>query len=220
MDQAKGLPGSGEPANRAAAFVELRPDLALVAELVTGGARVLDVGCGHGDLLVWLRDRRSVDARGVEISQAGVNAAVARGLSVVQGDADTDLDAYPDKAFDCAILSQTLQATRKPRDVLENLLRIGRQAIVSVPNFGYWRVRAHLALRGSMPVTSNLPYSWYDTPNIHFCTLRDFENLVGEVGGTIDRRIVLGPDKRQLPASTPGVLANLFGEQAIFLLHR
>ena len=145
--------------------------------MVEPGSRVLDVGCGDGALLALLRDRRGVDGRGIELSREGVSDCLAKGLPVIQGDADTDLADYPDDAFDYVILSQTIQATRQPRVVLEHLLRIGRRAIVSFPNFGHWRVRFELALRGRMPVTENLPYSWYDTPNIHFCTIRDFVEL-------------------------------------------
>src|ERR687883_2165130 len=150
-----------------------RADHLLIAEMVERGSRVLDVGCGDGDLLQLL-ESRGIDGRGVELSREGVNRCVAKGLAVVQGDADTDLVNYPDDAFDYVILSQTLQATRQPRVVLENMLRIGRRAIVSFPNFGHWRIRLQILLLGRMPQTDNLPYSWYDTPNIHFCTIKDF----------------------------------------------
>ena len=146
--------------------------------MVETGARVLDVGCGDGELLRLLAETRGVDARGIEISQQGVNDCVAKGLSVVQGDADIDLADYPDDGFDYVILSQTLQATRNPRKVLEQMLRIGKRAIVSFPNFGHWRIRWQLGLRGRMPMTENLSYAWYETPNIHFCTIRDFVALV------------------------------------------
>jgi len=136
-----------------------RVDLVVVAEMVAPGSRVLDVGCGDGELLALLRDGRAVDGRGVELSQSGVNQCVAKGLSVVQGDADADLVDYPDDSFDYVILSQTLQATRRPRIVLEHMLRIGKRAIVSVPNFAHWRVRAQLAFKGRMPVTQSLAYS-------------------------------------------------------------
>src|SRR5512144_27725 len=151
-----------------------RVDLVLVAEMVERGAKVLDVGCGDGELLRILSEARDVDGRGIELSREGVNECVAKGLAVIQGDADTDLVDYPDDAFDYVILSQTLQATRRPRDVLENMLRIGRRAIVSFPNFGHWRIRLQLLLNGAMPVTDNLPDSWYESPNIHFCTIKDF----------------------------------------------
>ncbi len=148
---------------------------------MTPGARVLDVGCGDGALLERLENEKQADGRGIELSQKGVNEAVARGLSVVQGDADHDLATYPDDAFDFVILSQTLQATYNPRMVLEQLLRIGRKVVVSFPNFGNWRIRRQFLLKGRMPITDDLPYSWYDTPNIHFCTVRDFVTLAEEI---------------------------------------
>src|SRR5271167_1157111 len=146
-----------------------RGDHLLVAQMVERGSKVLDVGCGDGDLLQLL-ESRGIDGRGIELSREGVNRCVAKGLAVVQGDADTDLANYPDDAFDYVILSQTLQATRQPRVVLEHLLRIGRRAIVSFPNFGHWKIRSQVAFGGHMPRTDNLPYAWWDSPNIHFCT--------------------------------------------------
>src|ERR1700761_4009846 len=147
----------------------LRRDLRLIADMIEPSARVLDIGCGDGALLHYLASEKGVDARGVELSQSGVNACVTQGLSVIQGDADSDLDAYPEGAFDVVVLSQTLQATRQPRRVLETLMRIGKRAIVSFPNFGFWRIRVSLACRGRMPVTPLLDQQWYDSPNIHLC---------------------------------------------------
>lgn len=196
-----------------------RVDLVRVMEMVTPGSRVLDVGCGDGELLGLLAEERGVDGRGIELSQQGVNECVARGLSVVQGDADSDLADYPDAAFDFVILSQTLQATRQPRLVLENMLRIGRRAIVSVPNFGHWRVRVQLALRGRMPVTEQLRNSWYDTPNIHFCTIDDFIDLARQIGAVIEGSVALHESGAPLSPMWPKWTWNLFGEQAIFLLH-
>jgi methionine biosynthesis protein MetW len=197
-----------------------RVDLRVVASFVDPGARVLDIGCGDGQLLKWLEEAKGVDGRGIELSQKGVNEAVARGVSVVQGDADRDLGNYPDGAFDFVILSQTLQATRHPRLVLEELLRIGRKAIVSFPNFGHWRIRWMLATGGRMPITHNLPCSWYDTPNIHFCTIRDFLALSDEVGARIEAAVGLHGDGRRIPASAPWRVWNLCAEQAIMVLSR
>jgi methionine biosynthesis protein MetW len=180
---------------------------------------VLDVGCGDGALLDYLAHFRQVDGRGVELSQAGVNACVAHGLSVIQGDADTDLGDYPADAFDYVILSQTLQATRNPRAVLEQLLRIGRRAIVSFPNFGYWRVRWHLLTRGTMPVTATLDNPWYDTPNIHLCTVRDFEALCAELDITVERRIAVGGQGRPTRVQQLA-LVNALAAQAVYLLRR
>ena len=197
-----------------------RIDLLLVAGMVEKDARVLDVGCGDGELLRLLAETRNVDARGVEISQKGVNDCVAKGLSVVQGDADVDLADYPDDGFDYVILSQTLQATRNPRRVLEQMMRIGKRAIVSFPNFGHWRVRWQLGVRGRMPITENLSYPWYETPNIHFCTIRDFVQLVELVDAKIVRAVAMNSSGAQIRVNAPWWAWNLFGEQAVFLLER
>ena len=196
-----------------------RVDLLLIAEMVAPGSRVLDVGCGDGTLLRILADKQAVDGRGIELSQAGVNSCVTQGLAVIQGDADTDLAYYPDLAFDYAILSQTIQATHNPRLVLEQLLRIGKRAVVSFPNFGHWRVRTQLMFGGHMPRTNNLPESWHDTPNIHFCTIKDFLTLCDDIGAKVERAVALNAYGTKL-VSMPLFAQNLFGEQAVFLLSR
>lgn len=193
----------------------LRADLQVIAENVAPGSRVLDVGCGDGALMAALRDDAQVDARGLELSARDVAAAVARGLSVVQGDADTDLADYPDASFDYAILSQTLQTTRAPDAVLDHLLRIGRRAFVSFPNFAHWRARLSLLWGGRMPVTRLLPERWYDTPNIHHLSVDDFRAFVAERGVTVERAWFLSGDQRTMATG-----ANLFAEHAVFLLHR
>ncbi len=197
-----------------------RIDLLLVAGMVAAGSRVLDVGCGDGELLRLLSEHKGVDARGVEISQKGVNDCVAKGLSVIQGDADIDLADYPDDAFDYVILSQTLQATRNPRKVLEQMMRIGKRAIVSFPNFGHWRIRWQLGVRGRMPLTENLSYPWYETPNIHFCTIRDFVNLAELIDARIVKAMAMDRNGVQIRVNAPWWAWNLFGEQAVFLLER
>ncbi len=196
-----------------------RVDLLLIAEMVMPGSRVLDIGCGDGELLRILAEKHGVDGRGIELSQAGVNSCVAQGLAVIQGDADDDLAYYPDLAFDYAILSQTIQATYSPRHVLEQLLRIGKRAVVSFPNFGHWRVRTQLMFGGHMPRTDNLPERWYDTPNIHLCTIKDFLGLCDDIGAKVERTIALNANGTKL-VSMPLFAQNLFGEQAVFLLSR
>lgn len=193
----------------------LRPDLAIIAANVAPATRVLDIGCGDGALLAALRDERQVDARGMELDPHGVAECVARGLSVMQGDADTDLSDYPDAAFDYAILSQTLQTTKRPDLVLDELLRVGRKGFVSFPNFAHWKVRASLLWNGRMPVTRLLPIAWYETPNIHHVTIRDFRELVAERGYRIEGEWFLSGDRRIGPAA-----ANWRAEHAVFLLTR
>jgi len=206
-------------ASAVASGTGIRVDLQVIADMIAPGSRVLDVGCGDGALLDHLVHVKQVDGRGVELSQAGVNACVAQGLSVVQGNADTDLKDYPSDAFDYIVLSQTLQATRKPHHVLKQLVRVGRRAIVSFPNFGHLRVRWHLLAHGRMPVTHSLPAQWYDTPNIHLCTIRDFMQLCRELGIVNEKSLVISRSGRQSPIDSLGY-ANLFGEQGLFLLRR
>lgn len=193
----------------------LRPDLAIIADHVLPGSRVLDIGCGDGTLMAALRDTRGCDARGLEIDPERVGSAVAKGLSVIQGDADVDLPYYPDGAFDYAILSQTLQTAIAPDRVMEELLRIGRRAFVSFPNFAYWQTRWSLLWNGRMPVTPALPVSWYETQNIHMLTIADFYDFVAERGIEVEGAWYLTKGR---PA--PALGANLLAEQAVFLIKR
>jgi len=196
----------------------LRGDLRLVADMIEKGSRVLDIGCGDGELLAFLAREKNIDGRGMELSQSGVNSCVRHGLSVIQGDADRDLQDYPSDAFDYVVLSQTLQATRRPLRVVEHLVRIGRRAIVSFPNFGHWRIRLALLAQGRMPRTPVLAHAWYETPNIHLCTILDFIALCAELGVAIERSVTL--DRHGLPyrLKPQSRLANLMAEQALFLL--
>jgi methionine biosynthesis protein MetW len=193
----------------------LRSDLAIIAREVRAHARILDVGCGDGLLMAALRDTKDADARGMELDARDVATAVARGLSVVQGDADTDLADYPDGSFDYAILSQTLQTTKRPDLVLDHLVRIGRQAFVSFPNFAQWRMRLAHMFGGRMPVTEQLPHTWYDTPNIHHVTIDDFRSFLDERNIRIEGQWFLSGDKPRNER-----FANLLAEHAVFLLRR
>jgi methionine biosynthesis protein MetW len=220
-DRSAALPLGATPAvpgAPAAPAARLRRDLRLIAEMIEPESRVLDIGCGDGALLAYLAREKGVDARGMELSQSGVNACVRHGLSVIQGDADHDLDAFPAGAFDVAVLSQTLQATRRPRHVVEELVRIGKRAIVSFPNFGFRRIRLGLLWRGRMPVSELLNNSWYDTPNIHLCTIRDFVVLCDALGTKIERSITLDRHGRPFSLDPRGGLANLLAEQGVFVL--
>lgn len=197
-----------------------RVDLDLIAEMIEPGSRVLDIGCGDGALLEILKRDKGCDARGLELSQAGVNKSVARGLSVIQGDADTDLIEYPSNAFDYVVLSQTLQATHRPLEVLDQMLRIGDKAIVSFPNFGHWRMRLQLLVSGRMPTTKTLSHPWHSTPNIHLCTVRDFEELVASQSYRIEREVIVSASGQARDVETGTRIANLVADQAIFLLSR
>ena len=205
---------SGQPARKQAFVRELlgRSDYAIIGDIVEPGARVLDLGCGEGELLEWLAQNKGVEARGVEISGAKVQRAIARGVSVYQGDIDQGLADYPDGAFDYVILSQTLQETHRPRKVLHEMLRVGRRAIVAFPNFGHWRVRLSMLVSGGAPRTKLFPYEWYESPNIHFLTVLDFEALAAVEGLVVERRYFLAGRRKVT------LLPNLLAEVAVFLV--
>ena len=197
-----------------------REDFREILRLVRPKARVLDVGCENGELLELLTREKNVDGQGLEISAEGVAACLSRGLAVVQGDGDRDLDHFPTRAFDYAILSKTLQQMREPRHVLSELLRIADQAVVSVPNFGHWRARWSFLSRGRMPETGALPEPWYSTPNIHLCTLRDFTDLCDELELRIDACASLAEGKPARPIDPRAAIENLRAETGLFLLSR
>ncbi len=196
----------------------LHSELRLIADMVPTGATLLDIGCEYGTLLRHVQDTKQVDGRGIEIDQEKVSVCVANGLSVIQGDADRDLQHYPDQAFDVAVLSIALQMMHRPKDVLEQMLRIANKAIVAIPNFGHWKNRCYLGLRGRMPVTSALSYEWYETPNIHFCTLRDFNDLASAVGAEIIRSYALNESGAVMRGS--GLLTNLLAVKGVYELKR
>jgi methionine biosynthesis protein MetW len=189
-----------------------RSDYAIIGEIVEPKTKVLDLGCGEGELLAWLAANKDVDGRGVEISGAKVSRAISRGVSVYQCDIDQGLADYPDQAFDYVILSQTLQETRHPREVLREMVRVGRRVIVAFPNFGHWRVRAAMLLSGRAPRTKLFPYEWYDSPNIHFLTVQDFEELAAAEGLLVERRYFLAGHRKI------GAMPNLLAETAVFLV--
>ncbi len=196
----------------------LRPDEYAIANLVRPSTRVLDIGCGDGSLLIHLTREKNVVGRGIELSQEGVNFCVSKGLSVIQGNADTDLNFYPKKSFDYVILSQTLQATHDPKNVLLNLNRIGKRSIVSLPNFGHFKIRLKLLTTGQMPKTNLLNEPWFSTPNIHLCTILDFVNLCKDLDLHLESVIVLNEKGKVSFFSKNLYLANLFGQQVLFVI--
>jgi methionine biosynthesis protein MetW len=193
----------------------LRADLQLVTSLIGPGSRVLDLGCGDGSLIAHLRDERGCDVRGIELLPEAIAAALSQGLSVVQSDLDEGLAGYPDDAFDYVILSQTLQVVRNPSLVLREMLRVGRHSIVTFPNFGHWRVRGYLAFKGRMPVSESIPFSWYDTPNIHHTTLKDFRDFVAANGGEIEREIPLSAGEWRQSVRRVNFMPNLLADTAV-----
>ena len=194
-----------------------RSDFDVIVELIDPGSRVLDIGCGDGTLLRMLEAQKKVDARGIEISHAGVTQCLEKGLSVIQGNADSDLDPYPDKSFDFVILSQTIQAVENPKAVLQQLVRIGKKAVVSFPNFGHWHIRWQVGVDGRMPMSEHLPEKWYETQNIHFCTIRDFRDLLEELDLKTESHHALRSDGKPIVFRHPW-LWNMFAREAIFVI--
>ena len=189
-----------------------------IANLVTKNAKILDVGCGNGELMKYITENISKDIRGIELSKSNVQKCVEKGLTVIEGDAEKDLRQFPDNSFDFVILSQTLQAFLDPENVLNELLRIGKKAIVSIPNFGHWKVRLHLLLKGTMPVTENLPNEWYNTPNLHMCSIKDFFNFCSKKGIKLYKSIALHEQKTSNINKLNLNLKNLSSELGIFLI--
>ena len=196
----------------------MKREFEIIADLLPDNSRVLDVGCGDGTLMKFLSKEKSIDVRGLELDVENVEACISRGLSVIEGNAETELGQFPNKSFDFVILSQTLQAFYSPVTVLDHLLRIGKSSIVSIPNFGYWQVRASLLLKGKMPETTSLPYKWFDTPNLHMCTIKDFYELCENRNIKMKKIIGINSNKTSLINNNNILLKNLFSEVGIFLI--
>ena len=199
-------------------MITLRKDLDLIANLVEDNSKVIDIGCGNGELLNFLSKNKNSKIQGLEINQKKVNKCVSKGLSVIQGDADKDLGLYPEKSFDYVILSQTIQATLEPKKILTELTRIGKRVIVSIPNFGFWKVRLDLLVKGKMPITSKLNSTWFETENIHLCTISDFTDLCDQLNLKIKQTVTIASNKQKMFFGKPNKLANIFAEEAIFLI--
>ena len=198
----------------------MKQEFKIIANLVEKNKRVLDVGCGDGTLMEFLKNYKEIDVRGIEIQKNNVQKSISKGLTVIEGNAEKDLVQFPDKSFDYVILSQTLQAFLNPEIVINELLRIGKKAIVTVPNFGYWRVRLHLLIKGTMPITKNLPDEWYNTPNIHMCTIKDFFNFCTSRKIKLDKSLALHGKQTSAISNTNLSIKNLSAELGIFLIEK
>ena len=196
----------------------MKREFEIISELLPNNTRVLDIGCGDGTLINFLSKEKNIDVRGLELDEENVETCISKGLSVIEGDAETELSQFPDKSFDFVILSQTLQAFYNPVTVLEHLLRIGKSSIVSIPNFGYWKVRTSLLFFGRMPETRSLPYKWYDTPNLHMCTIKDFYELCNSRNISMKKIIGINNNRTSLIHNNNIKLKNLFSEVGIFLI--
>ncbi len=197
---------------------QIRYDLEIIAQLIKSKTKVLDIGCGDGELLKFLKKNKNVDGRGLEISQSQVSKALMGGVSVIHGDAEKDLTFYPDRSFDYAILSQTIQATHDPKKILEEMLRIAEFAVISLPNFAHIKNRLHLLFKGTMPVNKTIPFEWYETPNIHFCSIADFEKLCHQFNFSIEKKVFLTARHKLISFLGHGMISNLFAEYGIFLI--
>ena len=198
----------------------MKPEFKIISDLITKGSHVLDVGCGDGILMEFLINEKNVDIRGIEISKSKAQNCISKGLTIIEGDAEKDLEQFPDKSFDYVVLSQTLQAFLNPEKVINELLRIGKQAIVTIPNFGYWKIRLHLLLKGTMPVTRTLPDEWYNTPNIHLCTIKDFVFFSKKKGFKLSKSLALSHNKTTLIKNSNLNIKNFISNLGIFLIER
>ena len=196
----------------------MKKEFQIISELIENNTRVLDVGCGDGTLMKYLKDEKKVDTRGLEISKNNVQSCISKGLSIIEGNAEKDLHQFPNLSFDYVVLSQTLQAFLNPEKVIDDLLRVANKAIVTIPNFGYWKIRLHLLLKGTMPVTKNLPDEWYNTPNLHMCTIKDFFNFCSKKNIEIYKSIALNGEKTSTIQKTNLNIKNINSEVGIFLI--
>ena len=198
----------------------MKKEFQIISELIENNTRVLDVGCGDGTLMKYLKDEKKVDTRGLEISKNNVQSCISKGLSIIEGNAEKDLHQFPNLSFDYVVLSQTLQAFLNPEKVIDDLLRVANKAIVTIPNFGYWKIRLHLLLKGTMPVTKNLPDEWYNTPNLHMCTIQDFYNFCNKRNIKIYKSLSLNGEKISNINTSNLKFKNLISELGIFLLEK
>tara|TARA_B100001559_G_C16406296_1_gene578178 strand:+ start:280 stop:873 length:594 start_codon:yes stop_codon:yes gene_type:complete len=196
----------------------MKQEFKVISQIIKNNKRVLDIGCGDGTLMEYLKKNQHNDVRGLEPEKKLVQKCIAKGLSVIEGDAEKELVQFPEKSFDYVVLSQTLQAFLNPEEVLNQLLRIGKQTIISIPNFGYWKIRLHLLFKGTMPVTKNIPYDWYNTPNLHMCTIQDFVNFCGKKNIKIDQSMCLTNEKISEITVTNMRYKNIFSQLGVFLI--
>ena len=198
----------------------MKNEFQVIAELIEKKKKVLDVGCGDGILMEFLKNNKNINIRGLEISKSKVQECIAKGLTVIEGNAEKDLQQFPDRSFDYVVLSQTLQAFLDPELVINELLRVGKKAIVTIPNFGYWRVRLHLLLKGTMPITKTLPDEWYNTPNIHMCSIKDFFHFVKSRDIKIFKSLAISNQKVSIVKDSNLILKNLIADLGIFLIEK